>query len=148
TYERQVNAVSNVEPDPVLEATWNEIRPLLDSELDALPDQARRLLIAFHLEEKTYSEVAAELKRPRGSLVRRLQQARGLLAMRLSRRGITMSATLLTVLLEEAAKGAGAPAVLLVHTVEAARMFTEQATGIGVLFQCLVIMTSRQATYE
>src|SRR5262249_28419990 len=65
-------------------------------------------------------EAAAELGLPPGSLARHLERARALLAARLARRGITVSASLLALLLEESARGAGVPAVLLVHTVEAA----------------------------
>ncbi|HEY7428307.1 MAG TPA: sigma-70 family RNA polymerase sigma factor [Gemmataceae bacterium] len=129
-HERQAGAMTYAEPDPITKATWNEIRPILDAELDALPDEARRLLIACYLQEKTYSEVAAELGIPRSSVARHVERARGLLARRLARRGITVSSVLLAVLLEDSAKGAGVPAVLLVHTLEAARTFSEQATGI------------------
>src|SRR5262249_41907452 len=108
----------------------NEILPILDAELDALPDEARRLLTACYWQEKTHVEVAAELALPQGSVAWRLEKARALLARRLARRGITVSASLLAVLLGESAKGVGVPAVLLVHTVEAARTFAEQATGM------------------
>jgi WD40 repeat protein len=116
--------------DPSAEAAWSEIEPILDAELDALPDEARRLLIAHYLQEKSYSEIADELGMPRSSVARHVERARALLAARLARRGITVSAALLAVLLEESAKGAVVPAVLLVHTVEAARKFTEHTTGI------------------
>jgi RNA polymerase sigma factor (sigma-70 family) len=128
--ERQVCVMSRPDPDPSAKATWNEVRPILDAELDALPDEARRLLIACYLQDKTHAEAAVELGLPRGSVAWRLEQARSLLAERLARRGIMVSAALLAVLLAETAKGAGVPAVLLVHTLEAARTFTEQATGV------------------
>ncbi|HEY7428031.1 MAG TPA: sigma-70 family RNA polymerase sigma factor [Gemmataceae bacterium] len=130
THERQAGAMTHLEPDPLREATWNEIKPILDAELDALPEESRRLLIACYLQEKTHAEAAAELGIALGSLARRLEKARTLLADRLARRGILVSASLLAVLLGEAASGAGVPAVLLVHTVEAARTFAEQASGI------------------
>jgi RNA polymerase sigma factor (sigma-70 family) len=130
THERQASARTYVEPDPVTRASWNEIWPILDAELDALPDDARRLLIACYLQDKTHAEAAAELGLPPGSLARHLERARTLLAKRLARRGITVSALLLAILLEDSAKGAGVPAVLLVHTVEAARTFTEQANAM------------------
>src|SRR5262245_57048511 len=129
-YEQQADAVTHPDSDPSTEATWNEIRPILDAELDGLPDEARRLLIACYLQEKSHAEAAAELGLPQGSIAWRLQRARALLAARLARRGITVSALLLSALLEDSAKGAGVPAMLLVHTVEAARTFTEQATGM------------------
>ena len=80
------------DPDPVTEATWNEVRPILDAELDALPDEARRLLIACYLQGKTHAEAAAELGLPLGSLAWRLEKAQTLLAKRLVRRGVTVSA--------------------------------------------------------
>ncbi|HEY7425903.1 MAG TPA: sigma-70 family RNA polymerase sigma factor [Gemmataceae bacterium] len=129
-HERQAGAMSHPDPDPSTEATWNEVLPILDAELDALPEEARRLLIACYLQGKTHAEAAAELGLPLGSLARRLEKARTLLAARLARRGITVSATLLAVLLGEMASGAGVPAVLLVHTMEAAGTFTEQAPGM------------------
>ncbi|HEY7424440.1 MAG TPA: sigma-70 family RNA polymerase sigma factor [Gemmataceae bacterium] len=128
--ERQAGAMTHPDPDPVREATWNEVRPILDAELDALPDEARRLLIACYLQDKTHAEAAAELGLPLGSVAWRLEKARALLEERLVRRGIAVSASLLALLLGESAKGAGVPAVLLVHTVEAARTFTEQANGM------------------
>jgi RNA polymerase sigma factor (sigma-70 family) len=128
-HERQAGTMTHPDPDPVREATWNEVRPILDAELDALPDEARRLLIACYFQEKTHAEAAAELGLPLGSVAWRLEKARALLEERLVRRGIAVSAALLAVLLAESAKGAGVPAVLLVHTVEAARTFTEQANG-------------------
>jgi RNA polymerase sigma factor (sigma-70 family) len=130
TQERQACAMTHSTPDPVTKATWNEIQPILDAELEALPDESRQLLIACYLQDKTHAEVAAELGVPLGSVAWRLDKARTLLAARLTRRGVTVSATLLAVLLGEAAKGAGVPAVLLVHTVEAARIFTEQMAGV------------------
>jgi hypothetical protein len=115
--------------DPVTEATWNEVRPILDAELDGLPEEARRLLIACYVQGKTHAEAAAELGLPLGSLARRLEKARALLAKRLARRGITLSSALLAVLLGGLARGAGLPARLLVHTVAAAVAFTDQAPG-------------------
>jgi RNA polymerase sigma factor (sigma-70 family) len=128
-HELQVVPMPQPSPDPVVQATWNEVRPILDAELNALPDEPRRLLIACYLEDKTHAEAAAELGLPLGSMARRLDKARALLAERLVRRGVAVSAALLAVLLRESARGAGVPAVLLVHTVEAARTFSELAAG-------------------
>src|SRR5262249_16820962 len=112
-HEQQANVMAMRNPsssDPAAQATWNEVQPILDAEMDALPEQARRLLIACYLQEKTYTEVAAELGLPRGSIAWHLEKARTLLAKRLARRGITVSALLLAILLEDSAKGAGVPA--------------------------------------
>jgi RNA polymerase sigma factor (sigma-70 family) len=130
THERQVRAMTQPDAEPAHEATWNEIRHILDAELNALPDKARRLLIACYLQGKTHAEAAAELGVPLGSVVWRLERARALLAARLARRGVAVSALLLAVLLENAAQGAEVSAVLLVQTVEAGRRCAEQAVGV------------------
>jgi RNA polymerase sigma factor (sigma-70 family) len=128
--ERQASVMTTADPDPVHEATWNEVRPILDAELDALPADARRLLVACYLQGKTHAEAAAEFGLPVGSVAWRLERARELLAERLRRRGIAVSASLLAVLLGAGDGTAGVPAVLLVHSVEAAVTFTEQSTGV------------------
>jgi RNA polymerase sigma factor (sigma-70 family) len=128
--ERQASVMTTADPDPVHEATWNEVRPILDAELDALPADARRLLVACYLQGKTHAEAAAEFGLPTGSVAWRLERARELLAERLRRRGIAVSASLLAVLLAAGDGTAGVPAVLLVHSVEAAVTFTEQSTGV------------------
>jgi RNA polymerase sigma-70 factor (ECF subfamily) len=115
-------------PDPAAEATWNEIRPILDAELHALPDQPRQLLIACYLEGQTHAQAARALGIPLGSLAWHLDRARGLLAERLARRGVAVSAALLAILLTNSAHAARLPAVLLVHTLNKAAAF---AAGAG-----------------
>jgi RNA polymerase sigma factor (sigma-70 family) len=127
TREQRATAMPPAERSPVTEASWNELRPILDAELNALPDDARRLLVACYLQEKTHSEAAVELGLPLGSLARRLDTARELLASRLARKGITVSSALLAALLGESASAADVPAVLMVHTVEAAVTFAGRA---------------------
>jgi RNA polymerase sigma factor (sigma-70 family) len=113
-HERQACAMTHAEPDPITKATWNEIRPILDAEVDVLPDEPRRLLIACYLQEKTHAEAAAELGLPQGSIAWHLERARKMLAKRLARRGITVSSVLLAILLEDSAQGAGVPAVRVI----------------------------------
>src|SRR5262249_2167841 len=49
-HEQQASVMKHSGRDPSAEATWNEILPILDAELDALPDEARKLLIACYLQ--------------------------------------------------------------------------------------------------
>jgi RNA polymerase sigma factor (sigma-70 family) len=127
TREQRATAMSPPERSPVTEASWNELRPILDAELNSLPEDARRLLVSCYLQGKTHAEAAAELGLPLGSLARRLERARELLASRLARKGITVSSALLAVLLGETTSAADVPAVLMVHTVEQAVTFAGQA---------------------
>jgi hypothetical protein len=115
---------------PSAAATWNDVCPVFDEELDSLPDEARRLLIACYLQEKTHAEAAAELGLPRSSAGRHVARARALLVERLACRGLTLSASQLTSMLREALKGTGVPVVLLVRTVESALTFKGRANKL------------------
>lgn len=130
--EQQARASDPQHLDPVAEATWNEVRPVLDAELNALPDEDRRLLISCYLQGKTHAETAAELGLPLGSVARRLEKACAVLAKRLARRGITVSVTTLGLLLDSVAWGGGVPAALMVHSVEAVMASIGQADEVVV----------------
>jgi len=127
--ERQAANMPPQHAGPEAEADWNEVRPILDAELDALPEEPRRLLIACYLQSKTHAEAATELGVPLGSMAGRLEKAKVLLATRLARRGIIVSAPFLAACLGAEANGAIVPARLLVHSVEAAVTFAEQVNG-------------------
>ena len=87
--------------DPSAEAAWRDVAPLLDAELLRLPDKYRLPVVLCCLEEKTHAEAARELGWPRGSVAGRLSRARELLRRRLTRRGVTLTAATLVVLLAE-----------------------------------------------
>ncbi|HEY8506324.1 MAG TPA: hypothetical protein VIL46_17190, partial [Gemmataceae bacterium] len=72
----------------------------------------RHLRQFCYLEGATRDEAAARLGWPLGTLKRRLQKARRLLHERLTRRGLTLSAALVTALLTDASRAA-VPAALL-----------------------------------
>src|SRR6516164_4060478 len=80
---------------------WQELRPLLDEELSRLSDKYRFVLIACDLEGHTRKEVAGALDLPEGTVASRLARARAMLAKRLKRRNLAMSATALAAILAE-----------------------------------------------
>ncbi|OWK35659.1 sigma-70 family RNA polymerase sigma factor [Fimbriiglobus ruber] len=128
-HERHAANMNPLHVDPEMEASWNEVRPIIDAELDALPDEPRRLLIACYLQSKTHAETAAALGVPLGSVAGRLEKAKALLADRLARRGVVLSVPLLAAHLGAAANGAVVPAKLFVHSIEAVMIFAEQTSG-------------------
>ena len=101
---------------------WQELRPLLDEELSRLPDKYRFVLIACDLEGHTRKEVARALDLPEGTVASRLARARAMLANRLKRRNLAMSAAALVAVLAEKATATCMPAALAASTTRAAAL--------------------------
>jgi RNA polymerase sigma factor (sigma-70 family) len=103
---------------PSNEAVWRDLRPVLDEEVGRLPARDRAAVVLCYLEGKTYEEAAELLGCPKGTLAARLARARERLRVRLTRRGVTLSAAALGVALAEAAASA-LPAPLQMATLRA-----------------------------
>jgi RNA polymerase sigma factor (sigma-70 family) len=103
TREKQVDAMPDVAARP--SDTWDDLQPVIDQELAALPDTLRLPVLLCDLEGRTQREAAAHLKLPPATLATRLASARRKLAERLSARGITLAGgALAAVLTANAAK--------------------------------------------
>jgi RNA polymerase sigma factor (sigma-70 family) len=128
--ERNVSGRAREPHDEALDA----LRPLLDRELDRLPEKYRRSIILFHLEGRSLEETAAELRRNVGTVGSWLSRGREMLRDRLARRGITaLSTGLVTAFL---AREASAHAVGLGF----ARSTARAATG-GIVSEKAASMT-------
>jgi RNA polymerase sigma factor (sigma-70 family) len=81
-------------PDPKT-PDWDDLLRTLDEELDRLPDRLRAPVLECYFREKTQDEAAKALGWSLSTLRRRLDRAKDLLRLRLTRRGATLTAGLL-----------------------------------------------------
>ena len=117
--ERQVEEMPHPEVAPQEVQDW---RPLLDREIERLPEKYRAAVVLYHLEGRGHREAARQLGLPEGTLSSRLTKARRLLAARLSRHGLSLSAAALAVALSEGSAAAAVPAPLVASTVGVATL--------------------------
>jgi RNA polymerase sigma factor (sigma-70 family) len=133
--EKQSAAMSkgSVPIDGASEAGWQELRPVLDEELDRLPDKYRLPVVLCYMQRKTNDEAAAELGWARGTIATRLSRARDLLRTRLTRRGVVLSGAVLALLVSKQAATAAVPATLLQTTVQATAVVAGNVAAAGLI---------------
>jgi RNA polymerase sigma factor (sigma-70 family) len=101
------------------EPLWQDLQPVLDDELNRLPEKYRVPLVLCYLEGRTNEETGRLLGLPVGTVKSRLARARERLRGRLSRRGLSVAPALLAATLTRRA-AASVPAALVEATVRTA----------------------------
>jgi RNA polymerase sigma-70 factor (ECF subfamily) len=108
----------------------NEVRPILDEEIDRLPDRFRTPVILCDLEGWSYEEAARQLGCAMGTLKSRLARARERLRVGLVRRGVLSPAGGLGSVVALKASEAAVPVDLMRSTVLAAAGYVVATSAV------------------
>ena len=120
---KERNAMEARHRDSAEDNQWNEIKDVLDEELDRLPAKYRLPLILFHLEGRQIDEIARLTNTKTSTVASQLRRARELLRNRISRRGITVGAGALLAAVDLHARSADLSASFAATTAKTAGLF-------------------------
>ena len=98
---------------------WADVRPVLDEELERLPEKYRVPVVLCDLQSRSRKQAAEQMGLPEGTVSSRLARAREILRRRLTHRGLTLSAAGLAALLSAEGASAALPPTLARATVDA-----------------------------
>lgn len=102
---------------------WRQAQLVVDDALARLADKYRVPIVLCDLEGRTIKEAARQLGWPQGTVASRLTRGRAILARRLTRSGLQLSAGGLALVLVPGTMSAQVPAPLLMTTLKAAGLF-------------------------
>jgi RNA polymerase sigma factor (sigma-70 family) len=130
------------DPEAPRHDSWRDLRPLLDQQLNGLPENYRLPILLCDLQGKSIQEATRQLGWPQGTLAGRLSRGRKLLAKRLTSRGVVLSAGSLAAVVSQGAASASVPAALVSSTVRSAALIAAgRASVAGVVPARVAVLT-------
>jgi RNA polymerase sigma factor (sigma-70 family) len=102
------------------EGIGQDIAPLLDEALNELPPAFRGPVVLCYIQGRSTEDAARSLGCPRGTVLSRLARARERLRIRLTRRGVTLTAAAIATVLARNVAAAEVPLPLAYSTIQAA----------------------------
>lgn len=138
TREREAAALPKTQ---ACEEVWRAVQTLLDAELAALPDKYRTVIVLCALEGKTIQEAARQLGWPQGTVASRLSRGRTMLARRLTKHGLVVSAGALATALTHGALAAQVPPMLASSTVKAGSLLAAGQAAAGLVSAHVTALT-------
>jgi RNA polymerase sigma factor (sigma-70 family) len=136
TREREAGSVPRAR---TAEPGWCDLRALLDTELSRLPDRYRAPLVLCDLGGKTIKDAARHLGWPQGTAATRLARGRTLLARRLAKHGLIVSAGMVTATFASRSALARVAPALVHTTIQAATRYAMAGGAAAVLIPAEVV---------
>jgi RNA polymerase sigma factor (sigma-70 family) len=118
----------------------DDVKPVLDEEIDRLPPRYRELVVLCYLQGKTNSEAARQLGCPEGTVFGRLARARRMLQTRLVRRGVTLSGAAVVAVLGPEAQASLSPALVAKATAVLAGSASASPTALTLAHEVMRTM--------
>jgi RNA polymerase sigma factor (sigma-70 family) len=117
--------------EPADEVLRNDLRSVLDEEVNRLPARYRVPFVLCYLQGKTHQQAARELGCPPGTVSYRLAWARQRLRVRLTRRGLALPAGGFAALLSQTTASALVPVPLATSTLWIALRCATHGAAVG-----------------
>jgi RNA polymerase sigma factor (sigma-70 family) len=121
------------------DASWREVRQVLDEEIARLPDELRAPIIVCLFEGRTQEEAGEYLEMNPRTLKARVARGRELLRKRLTRRGVTLA--VLGAVLSGSSAQAAVSATLKQATVQGATAIVSKTALAGVVSPTVLSLT-------